>query len=254
MLPDNLIHSAFLLNEWQANKPSLIAFTDPRCPYCIKALEKQRRLANYNVYLFWAPILGEASKQSVERFFFCDSPTSKDVIESVINRRQPNCEGNEDRTLRTLNDSMVQQYSPKSVPQYWYAGRRVALSQLNLALSNKQVIQSIAQSSLLKVQWERYNSKAVASANVALTNIGLVIPQNTEVSNKLIYLMGQDKRFNWYIFQNSTPYTKENTEFRMLTNLESSSEATFVLEGKILSKTEVNSVLDKELIRLLSSS
>jgi len=254
LIPDNKVHSAFLLNEWQANKPSLIAFNDPRCPHCIKALAQRERLANYNVYLFWAPILGDASKQTVDLLFHCDSPSETTVIESVINRKAPTCAGPEKQVLRSLNDNMIQQYALNSVPQYWYGGRRVALSQLNLALSTKQIIQSIAQNSLLKVQWERYNSKAVATANIAIANIGLVISQDTEVSTKLIYLMGRDKRFNWYIFQNSALSSKENTEFRMLTNLENSNETTFVLEGKILSKTEVNSVLDKELIKLLSSS
>jgi hypothetical protein len=251
---DNKIHSAFLLNKWQENKPNLIAFTDPRCPYCIKALAQRERLTNYNVYLFWAPILGDASQQTVERFFFCDSPTSPDVIEAVINRKKPACAGPEKQVLRHLNDHMIQQYAPNSVPQYWYGDRRVALSQLNLVRSIKQQIQTMAQNSLLKVPWERYNSKAVNIANIALTNIGLVIPQDTEVSIELIHMMVQDKRFNWYIFQNSTPSSKENTEFRMLTNLESSSEATFVLEGKILSKSEVHSVFNKELVGLLSGS
>ena len=35
--PDPKKHGAFLLNPYDANKPDLIAFKDPRCPYCIKA-------------------------------------------------------------------------------------------------------------------------------------------------------------------------------------------------------------------------
>jgi hypothetical protein len=231
-----------------------MVFTDPRCPYCIKALEKRERLSNYNIYLFWAPILGNASYHTVKEFFFCDSPTSANVIKSVIDRKPPLCTGAENHDLRNLNDLMVQQYAPNSVPQYWYGGRRVSLSQLNLAQSIEQQIELIATNSKLKIKWERYQSKAVATNNVGLNNIGLVMPQNAVISGELLDLMRHDTRLNWYIFLNSTPSSKENIEFRILTNLTDSPKPTFVLEGKILSTMEVNSVVNKRVISLLPTS
>ncbi|MFT4937477.1 MAG: thiol-disulfide isomerase/thioredoxin [Paraglaciecola sp.] len=252
--PDNKTHSAFLLSDWQPNKPSLMVFTDPHCPYCIKALKKRERLSNYNIYLFWAPILGNASYHAVKQFFSCDSPTSPNIIKSVIDRKPPLCTGTENHDLRSLNDLMVQQYAPNSVPQYWYGGRRVSLSQLNLVPSIEQQIQLIAKNSKLKIKWERYQSKAVATGNIALTNIGLVMPRNTNISGELLDLMRQDTSLNWYIFQNSTPYSKENIEFRILTNLTHNTKPTFVLEGKVLSNEEVNAVVNKNLISLLPAS
>ena len=172
----------------------------------------------------------------------------------MINRKPLVCTGTENHDLRTLNDLMVQQYAPNSVPQYWYGGRRVSLSQLNLIQSIEQQIQLIAKNSKLKVKWERYQSKAVATANIGLTSIGLVMPQNTEISGELLDLMRHDTRLNWYVFQNSTPSSKENVEFRILTNLTDNPKPTFVLEGKVLSSEEVNSVVNKTLISLLPRS
>jgi hypothetical protein len=252
--PDNITHSAFLLNEWQANKPSLMVFTDPHCPYCIKALEKRKRLGNYNIYLFWAPILSNDSYRAVTQFFFCESPTSANVIKSVIDRKPPVCSGTKNHNLRALNDLMVQEYAPNFVPQYWYGGRRVSLSQLNLVQSIEQQIQLIAKNSKLKIKWERYQSKALATGNIGLTNIGLVMPQNAEVSDEVLDLLRHDSSLNWYVFQNLTPSSKQNIEFRILTNLINPPKPTFVLEGKVLSNEEVNSVLNNTLISLLTKS
>ena len=118
--PDPEKHKAFLLNEYDENKPVLVAFKDPRCPYCTKAFKQKETLDNYNVFVFWSPILGNTSARQVESFFHCDQPMGDEVIEAVINRQQVSCGDEFNDELWALNDGMVKEYEPKSVPQYWY--------------------------------------------------------------------------------------------------------------------------------------
>lgn len=253
IIPDKDTHQAFLLGEWDAKKPILVTLKDPRCGFCIRALQKRERLENYNVFMFWAPILGEASRLDVERYFHCKSPVSPQVLDAVIQRKTLHCNGNKKSKLAKLNSQMVRSYKPNSVPQYWYAGVRVNPSQLNLSLSNDQKIKAIIDGSLLKVSWDRYQSNAVNSNQQAL-NIGLVVPTNLKISQELMAELSQDKRLNWYVFENSSKETKGNLEFRILTGLLHPSKMTFVLEGKVLSEKEINLVLSKRLIAILSAS
>lgn len=253
IVPDKDIHRAFLLEEWDPKKPVLVTLKDPRCGSCIRALKNRKRLENYNVFMFWAPILGEASILDVERYFHCKSPVSSQVLDAVIQRKFLQCNGNKKNDLVKLNNQLVRSYSPNYVPQYWYAGLRVNPNQLNLTLSYVQKIKAIVDGSLLKIPWDRYQSNAVTSNQQAL-NIGLVVPTNLKVSEELYSELSQDKKLNWFVFDNSSPHTKGNMEFRILTGLLAPAKMTFVLEGKVLSEKEMNLVLSERLIDILSAS
>ncbi len=253
IIPDKDIHQAFLLDKWDPKKPILVTLKDPRCVFCIRALEKRERLENYNVFMFWAPILGKASILDVERYFHCESPVSSQVLDAVIQGKFLQCSGNKKNNLIRLNNQLVRSYNPNSVPQYWYAGVRVTRNQLNLSLSNDQKIKAIVDGSLLKIPWDRYQSNAVTSNQKAL-NIGLVVPANLKISQELLSELSQDKKLNWFVFDNSSLYTKGNMEFRILTGLLAPAKMTFVLEGRILSEKEINLVLSKRLIDMLSAS
>ena len=253
-LPNFNEHKAFLLQPWEPSKPSLIAFKDPRCPYCIKALEKRERLDNYNVFLFWAPILGPGSQAQVERFFHCDTPTNSEVLMAVTLRKYPLCAGAHNQDLRRVNDAMVNAYKPNSVPQYWYGGRRVALAQLNLALPKVDRLQLLAQNSPLKIQWDRYQSHAVSPPTKDTLAIGVVLPDKTKITENALTIMRQDDSINWYVFDHKQVNAKASVEFRMLTNLFTVSKATLVVEGKILTEKERKSLIDKKLQRYLFSS
>ena len=253
-LPDYDKHQAFLIQPWDPGKPSLMAFKDPRCPYCIKALMNQDRLDNYNVFLFWAPILGPGSQNQVARFFHCQRPADETVISAVVARKYPLCAGDQNQALREINDQMVAAYKPNSVPQYWYGGRRVALSQLNLALPKAERLQLVAQNSPLKIQWQRYSAHAVTPPVKDMLTVGLVLPGNTRLPDTALAIMRQDNEINWYVFPQRKQRSSQNSEFRMLTNLESVSKPTWVVEGKILSDKERTSLIDKQLQRIISSS
>ena len=252
--PSYAEHKAFLLQQWDPSKPSLIAFKDPRCPYCIKSLQKRERLDNYNVFLFWAPILGPGSQAQVERFFHCETPTNSEVLMAVTLRKYPLCAGSRNEDLRRVNDAMVDAYKPNSVPQYWYGGRRVALAQLNLALPKSERLQLLAQNSPLKIQWDRYQSHAVNPPLKDILTIGVVLPDKAIINENALTIMRQDSDINWYVFDNENVNSKSSVEFRMLTNLFTVSKATLVVEGKILTEKQRKSLIDKKLQQHLFSS
>lgn len=246
-LPNYDSHKAFLIQRWDPAKPSIIAFKDPRCPYCIKALEMRERLDNYNVFLFWAPILGQGSVDQVERFFHCKSPSEQQVLDAVAARRYPMCASGKNDALRIINDNMVASYNPNSVPQYWYGGRRVGLSQLNLALPKVERLQLLAENSRLKIQWDRYTSHAVNPPVKDALAIGVVLPKNVSLSGSAEIIMSQDSEINWYVFDGQSMSSPRGMEFRLLTNLSDVTETKLVVGGKILSEKERKTLIDKQL-------
>jgi len=197
--------------------------------------------------------LGAASKLDVERYFHCKSPVSPQVLNAVIQGDFLQCNGNKKHDLVRLNNQLIRSYKPNYVPQYWYAGVRVNLNQLNLSLSNGQRVKAIVDGSQLKIPWERYKSNAVTSNQKAL-NIGLVVPKGFKISQELLKALSKDKKLNWFVFDSTFMHAKRNMEFRILTGLMSPEKMTFVLEGRILNEKEINIVLSKKLIDILSSS
>ena len=99
IIPDQQKYADFLLEPYKPGKPSVVVFKDPYCGYCIRALGNLERLDEYNVYMFWAGILGKRSKDKVNAIMQCNEPVSQPIFDNVMARsREVSCEqANEER-------------------------------------------------------------------------------------------------------------------------------------------------------------
>ncbi len=135
IIPTPEKYQDFLIHEWQPTAPNVIVFKDPNCGYCIRALKNLEQYKNYNVFMFWSPILGESSTQKVNDILKCDNPISYQVFNAVINRSALECQTAIDlkkqQRLRLLNNEIVANYNPQSVPSYYFGGQKVYLNSLN---------------------------------------------------------------------------------------------------------------------------
>ena len=111
IIPDPEKYQDFLLEPYKPGAPTVVAFKDPYCGYCIRALQNLEKLSEYNVYLFWAGILGERSVARVDDIFDCAAPVSQTVFDSVVKREQTTaCEKGlkyQTRYLRALNAEIM---------------------------------------------------------------------------------------------------------------------------------------------------
>lgn len=262
VIPDPLTYKAFLLNKWKQGAPTLLAITDPFCPYCIRDLKRRSQLQNYNVFLFWAPILSEGSTLRVAEFFQCTSPTDELVINAAINRLSPQCTGTMDDKLFSLNNEIVANYKPNSVPQYWLGGRRVNLSNLNL-YRPKVIVENIVGQSSIKLDWSRYQHLLVNTPSVKRHNIAIVFPDSYALTADILSSILDSTEYNWYLSvkplehkfgswfwcqrqpescsalianRGAEYYSKE---LQLLSGLELIVKPTFLLEGKVLSDREI---------------
>jgi hypothetical protein len=255
-------HSEFLLQAWDANKPTLVAFKDPRCPYCVKAFKNKEVLDNYNVYVFWSPILGSTSQRQVDTFFKCEHPLGDNVIKAVVNRTQVSCDNEANAELRAINDEMVKIYDPRSVPQYWYGNKLTWISRLKLSSTNQQRVLALAERSALRVPWERYEEfrikidtgvsspvknqqTTIKTAQQTLNKANLAIVANRtltlmEFSTKIEPL---SKQFNVYLFSAEKSTDPKFQEFLALNDLYEPKQDVYYLEGKKLSKAETEWML-----------
>lgn len=274
LIPDPKTYQAFLLNEWKPGIPTLIAFKDPFCPYCIRDLKKRSQLENHNVFLFWSPILSSDSALRAKAFFHCDQPTSERVINAVINHQPPHCNGVLNQRLFELNQGMVASYDPSSVPQYWLGGRRVSLSSLTL---NRPVIDAdiIAKLSPLKIDWLRYQGLSINQPVAKRHGVAVVLPDSYRLDAKVLFSMSRSTQYNWYLFTNHLDQQSEsqlwckrwptrcsrplsnreldypNKEFRLLAGLEQVREAVFLLDGKRLQEREITYLIPKDIRAIL---
>jgi len=270
IIPDPGQYAPFLLQPWQPGKPSVIALKDPFCPYCISALKKYTQLKNYNVYVFWAPILSERSALRSKEFFTCPAPASPEVIDAVVNVRAPRCHGPLKQDLMALNQTIIDNYRPNSVPQYWMGGRQIALSSLKL---EKVVVDadSIAYSTSLKIPWSRYQSLALNRPMEQRYHLAILLPAGYPVDAQMLNKIKDNQRFNWYLGSDKVTentlhdgflcrYSKElcsdssiekyryaNKELRLLSGLNDIQKPTFILEGKVLSGRELAYLLPADL-------
>ncbi|WP_412972479.1 hypothetical protein [Glaciecola sp. MF2-115] len=245
--PDPVKHAEFLLKNWDQTKPTLVAFKDPRCPYCIKAFKNMEVLDNYNVFVFWAPILGTTSQRQVDTFFKCEHPLGDKVISAVLTRKQVSCEHESNEVLRSLNDEMVHVYDPRSVPQYWYGNEKTWISRLKLATTNQQRIQALAQRSAVKIPWNRYEEfrveKEVDSKLEEKANLAIVANRQVslmEISTKIKPL---SKQFNVFLFSADKSDSPKFKEFIVLNDIAELNQDSYFLEGKKLSKAETDWML-----------
>lgn len=261
-IPDPKNYSAFLAEPWKPDAPSLIVFKDPFCPYCIDGFRKISRLSHYNVYVFWRPIFGERSERRIDEFFRCTKPVNVEVVESVIERKTPDCIGEPNQTLVKLNAQMGEAYKPNAVPAYFFGGKRIALSQLGgLTASVTKLEATVA------LQWERYEHHRFNNPNHNLGRVAVVLPKNFTMWPELLEKISQQNNYQWYVFldeshtekfQNVCSHLNVNcdqesfrnhlltaSEIKLLFGLDDLAEERYILNGKILTNEEIGIVLPK---------
>jgi hypothetical protein len=172
-IPTEEQYFPFLLNGWDPKRQTVVIFKDPFCPHCIKAIPRLPELRNYNVYLFWAPILGERSKKRVDDIFHCAAPASAKVLYAVRNRANPDCDNAYENNLRDLNDKMVNNYSINSVPSFFLQGQRLSFGQLKRMQDKRPAINGVV------VNWRRYQRMQYLPRHKSKT-LSLMVPEGFE--------------------------------------------------------------------------
>ena len=255
VIPSPDTYGAFLLEEWQPDAPSIIAFKDPYCPYCIKALKKLDRLKGYNVFMFWSPILGESSRKKVDEIFDCQNPVGLSVVAAVVNRRQVECEqAMQGSVLKQLNDEIVANYDPQSVPSYYFGGQKVYVSaldkfrrQLNTAVKPVQL------------NWQRYQSLKLERQNHSgLANIIVFVPEYLKHRQAFLDAVRADYRYNWFVADLScegkgcknSEQARLSAELRLLLAAEGLTETGFAINGMLLQPQRYQDFISGSVISL----
>ncbi|MCJ8321330.1 MAG: thioredoxin fold domain-containing protein [Colwellia sp.] len=242
-VPDKENYKDFLIEPWKPNLASIIAFKDPNCGYCIKALKNLKQYEDYNVFMFWSPILGKASDNKVNDIFDCDDPIGKGVINSVINRKPIICESTsllkkKREQLESLNHDVVSSYNPQSVPAFYFGGQKINLN--SLAKFKRDITSSPA---LVKLQWQRYEIiKVSSSQHSGIANAIIFIPNNFKRVDYLSNLLEEDPKYNWHLAENSceskycvlTDKEKLTEELKLLLNITELDKPVFVVNGMIV--------------------
>lgn len=262
-VPDQKDFHDFLLKEWNPSQPSVVMMLDPFCPYCIRTLEQKERLKNYNVFLFWSPILGVPSESRVAEILKCPRPAGSSVIRAVTSRKSPECSGRGEQDLARLNHLMVNAYSPGAVPAYYFGGRRISLNQLNRYVTTIGTIAGTA-----SVDWERYGGFRVAQPSNRVGQVGVILPKNFQQWDSLLQEIRSATQFEWYLLSDfrSAPekqfcdatnacdsesireLNNKREELMMLFGLSEDTRLRFILNDKLLSPDEAVKVLGIESI------
>ncbi len=265
-VPDKENYKDFLIEPWKPDEASIIAFKDPNCGYCIRALENLEQYKDYNVFMFWSPILGKSSDNKVNDIFDCDDPIGKDVFRAVINRKTIACGStkllkNKRAKLKTLNHDVVSRYNPQSVPAFYFGGQKVRIN--SLAKFKQDITNSTA---LVKLQWKRYEAiKVSRSDHSGLANAIIFIPNSFKNRNDLSNLLKGDLRYNWHIAEDScqpkscilTDKEKLTEELKLLLNITELDKPVLVVNGMIIKPERYNvyqlDKLAKAIITMTSS-
>ncbi len=189
-------HKEFLVGDWKPNSPSVIMFTDPFCPYCLKALEKKHELDNVNLFMFWYPIFGEKSDSRVAEFFRCESPVGSNVIDAVLRRKSPDCSRKPDTGLETTNKQMYEAYNPPGVPALYLGGQKVSFAEV------KSIELAENHSLGIKLDWERYANNQLLTDTSANRRAAIYVAKNLSGAKlkKLTKILQTHKDYKWYIF------------------------------------------------------
>jgi glutaredoxin len=168
-VPTESEYFPFLINGWDVKRKSVLIFKDPYCPYCIRAIPKIEKITNYNVFIFWAPILGERSIKRVDDIFQCNTPVSKKIFASMLVRKSPNCQNPVNEKLKELNQFVVDNYDINAVPSVFMQGKQVSLAQLIKESTKRPAINGV------QVNWKRFKLMQQNSNEEAKT-LALLIP------------------------------------------------------------------------------
>jgi len=253
-------HAKFLMEPWKPNAPVLLIFTDPFCPYCIKALKRREELKSYNVFLFWYPIFGERSDNRVSEIFQCASPVSDQVINSVIKGESPACTNAVDKNLMLTDRKFYEAYSPQGVPAYYMGGVKVSVAELKAWHKSLAVV-----APSVKLDWSRYKINRVDINSSNLSKVMVILPHNYQNKDLLVSALKANAKFEWYWFEDDkgdeyknschelvgkcgaqvlNQYVNTTQEIKLLYGLEDISKVILILNGKVLSDAETISYLD----------
>lgn len=261
-IPDQIKYQDFLLEPYKPGKPTVVAFKDPYCGYCIRALKKLDRLSDYNVYMFWAGILGSGSEKKVDEIMNCAAPISQDVFTSVINRSKAvNCQSGEPEStanLRQLNAQMVSNYNPNSVPSYYFGGRKVYVSQLDRFKKSLQM-----NITPIQLDWARYESLKVSNKNhQGLANAIIFLPQDSQKKAFLVDALKKDSNYSWYMVESGCRHgsqcnvrEKRSEELRLLLDVNDHAQntATTVVNGTVINPQRYKQYFSTGLATMLAS-
>lgn len=164
-------YHAFIYGDYDPNKMSVLVFKDPFCPYCIRAIDRLHKLSAYNVYIFWAPILGENSQARVRSFFACTQLANQFLLDAVKHKKAPNCGGPINESLMQKNSDVVSNYQINSVPSYFLQGHATHLQALLDLKPNNPSIKGV------RLDWSRY-ALMQKNARASASNLVLLIPED----------------------------------------------------------------------------
>lgn len=260
IIPDHESYKDFLIEPYKPGAPTVVVFKDPYCGYCIRALKNLDRLSNYNVYMFWAGILGKSSEKKVSAILDCAAPVSQAVFDNVIARKsQVQCDkglAQETLRLRQLNQEIVANYKPNSVPSYHFGGRKVYVSQLDRFKRNLQM-----NITPIQLQWERYAALKVGSqAHQGLGNAIVFLPQNSIKRPHVIKALEKDTNFSWYLVEQNcnkgsgcSETEKLSEELRLLMDVTGSDQTATVINGTVINPTRYHQYFSAGLATMLRS-
>lgn len=228
IIPNEKIHKIHLYNQYEPKKQNLIVFKDPFCPYCIKGIERLKLLSEYNVFVFWAPILGTNSERRVNSFFHCEHVASSLVLGSVKARLPANCKGELNEKNLQENLRIVDNYHVNSVPSYYLQGREFSFNQLLELNPHNPSINGVV------LDWSRYEmmqSKPRSQSKY----LALAVPIEQDIkwstlvdqyNPQYLFFVGVDKKSNSLTLacqqlitcneQNKLTYLKKTLEFNLL--------------------------------------
>lgn len=263
IVPNNDQYQDFLLEPYKPGKPSIVAFKDPHCGYCIKALGRLDKLSEYNVYMFWAGILGERSERTVAKIMQCAEPISQSVFDSVMARSSDiNCDIGDKQSLaqlNALNDGMVANYQPNSVPSYFFGGRRVHIGQLDKFKRDLQM-----NITPIQLQWERYTDLRVDDVeHTGLANAIIFLSPDSLKKPYILQALNKERKYNWFVVDTGcksgvtcSKKQKLAEELKLLMDLSDAdvNGTSLVINGTVINKGRYNHYFSRGLATILASS
>lgn len=189
-------HKEFLVGDWKPNAPSVVMFTDPFCPYCLKALEKKHELNGVNLFMFWYPIFGEKSDTRVAEFFRCESPVSSKVFDAVLQRKSPGCGEKPNPELEAINKQIYEAYTPPGVPAFYLGGQKVSFAEV-------KSIQPDGVAGLgVNLDWERYSANQILNNSAKGKKAALYLSSglSERTVRRIAETLKSNEEYQWYLF------------------------------------------------------
>lgn len=260
-------HKEFLVGDWKPNTPSVVMFTDPFCPYCLKALEKKHELNGVNLFMFWYPIFGEKSDTRVAEFFRCESPVSSKVLDAVLQRKSPGCSEKPDPGLEAINKQMYEAYTPPGVPAFYLGGQKLSFAEV-------KSIQPDGVAGLgVNLEWERYANNQLLTDSSAHKRAAIYVGEKLSASKlqKLIKNLQTHREYQWYVFPTKltqldkricalfqqpchgekTQLLQASQEIELLYGLDPQSKSRVIIDGRLVGSEHLPNDLS-QLSRLIN--